>query len=191
MEKINWNEKLFEGILHGDLNQVREALRNGAKANAKYEPFGSAPLHLAADKNDVEAGKVLKEYGGNMNQPDKGGYTPPMIAVARANLEFFEFSLEAGNNVNLKNKNNETQLIIAIKELKNPLNREKADRYIKIIKRLVEAKAKVSREALALLEGEEEFEQVRELLQKRLEEQQKEKRFPTIRLPKINFNFRS
>jgi len=106
-----------------------------------------------------------------------------MIAVLHGNVEFFEFSLEAGNNVNLQNKYKETQLIIAVKELKKPLNKSKADRYIKIIEDLVKAKAKVSREALTLLEGEEEFKQVKELLQKRLEEQQKEKSFPTIRPP--------
>jgi len=51
-------------------------LKKKASTSIKVEKTLSTPTHVAADKNNVKALKLLKKYKANMNESDCEGDTP-------------------------------------------------------------------------------------------------------------------
>jgi len=87
----------------------------GADVNLP-EFLGETPLHLAATLNLVVVCQVLKQYGANLNAVDKAGNTPLLSIVNTVDSrEAFVWLLQAGANVNARDKQNLTALHWAAK----------------------------------------------------------------------------
>lgn len=59
----------------GDLIMMKELLKEGAALDACYED-GRTALHLAAQKDMVEAVQLLLHHNANPNAEDNHGHTP-------------------------------------------------------------------------------------------------------------------
>jgi|ThiBio_1000_plan_1041568.scaffolds.fasta_scaffold06313_4 ankyrin repeat protein len=75
------DEKLFEAARRGDLNEVRDALRQGADPTARAER-GHTPLHAAALEGHAEVVGLLIDAGADVNARTSGTKTTPLHSAA-------------------------------------------------------------------------------------------------------------
>lgn len=81
------NEKaLFQAARDGDLNGVKDALKNGADIEAK-ESYGDTALNLAAENGHLELVKYLIETGANIENLGGAAKTPIMNAAFAGHAE--------------------------------------------------------------------------------------------------------
>lgn len=90
---------LADAAQRGDIEQVRDLLKNGAEVNAT-QGDGMSALHWAADRGDVELTRLLTYAGANLEAGTRiGQYTPLHVAAARGNAGVIDVLLAAGSNV--------------------------------------------------------------------------------------------
>ena len=133
---VDARDEVYEGTpLHfaafKGRKEVAELLINeGADVNAKNQA-DATPLDLAIEKNRDETVSLLRKHGGKTGSELKGGEPvveatqpePPTVkapdiliheAVAEGNIEAVKQHLNAGTDVNVKSKFDETPLDLAI-----------------------------------------------------------------------------
>ena len=112
------DEDFIELSLRGTLQQIQEAIRNGANVNAR-ERLGDSiitPLNRAAAGNlNPEVIRVLIEAGADVNERGAFECTPLFSAIYNPNLEVMIALIEAGADVNARNAFGRTPLLEAIK----------------------------------------------------------------------------
>lgn len=74
---------LLHAILNGSKEVAEYLIENGFDVNEK-DSNGYAPLHGAAEKNDVSLITLLAKSGANPNVRDTRGNTPLSVAIYRA-----------------------------------------------------------------------------------------------------------
>lgn len=84
MKKIE--KTLFLAARNGDLEGVKEALKNGADLEAK-ESYGDTALNLAAENGHLEIVKYLIETGANIENLGGAAKTPIMNAAFAGHAE--------------------------------------------------------------------------------------------------------
>jgi ankyrin repeat protein len=98
---------LFDAVLSGDPEQVREALLAGGDPNARdARPFVGAlntPLHYAALQGNREVVSLLIAAGADVNARCKWGWTPLMRACNGGYLQVTVVLLEEGADPHLVN----------------------------------------------------------------------------------------
>ena len=155
---INGVTPLLIACERNDINIVKHLVENGANVNEKNR-FEITPLITACQKNDIEIVKYLVQKGADINAKNDDAITPLMIACqgndikimknlfekgefekkfyntvdVKINIEIVKYLVEKGANVNAKNYNRSTPLIIACYE-----------NDIEIVKYLVEKGADVN-----------------------------------------------
>lgn len=73
---------LFQNIIHGNINGVREVLAQGVSVNTLDPLMGNSPLHLAVQGNNTAIANELINAGAFINlQTPQHGVTPLMVAV--------------------------------------------------------------------------------------------------------------
>ena len=82
----------------GDLESLVSLLRFNKKLVNDVNQFGMTPLHGAAFHGQLEAARILLDYGANPNHPSAGEkYTFPLhLAVSRLNKPLIELLLVEG-----------------------------------------------------------------------------------------------
>lgn len=86
---------------NGDEKMLKIILRNDQSLNLDIKDMTNedkdrAPLHWAAQENQLVTGSMLLEYGANINVKDFDGKTPLHIASSEGNKEFVELLMDAG-----------------------------------------------------------------------------------------------
>ena len=89
----------------GDLEAVRQLLRDGADVNAA-QGDGMTALHWAAERGDGEMGEVLLYAGARVDAGTRiGHYTPLHLAARSAHAGMVELLLRAGSEPNARTTN--------------------------------------------------------------------------------------
>jgi ankyrin repeat protein/serine/threonine protein kinase len=128
------NKELLEASEKGDVEKVKELLKEGANINAKNK-FGYTPLHVVADRGHIEIVKLLIEHGADVNAKDNiFGHTPLHKAAYNGHIEIVKLLIEHGADVNAKD------IIIGV----TPLHYAAYKAHIEIVKLLIEHGADVN-----------------------------------------------
>jgi ankyrin repeat protein len=98
----------------GSLQQINEAIRNGADVNAMS--CGITPLMMSASNSNIEVMTILLKAGADVNAKGEAGLTPLMKAVwMDTSPEVITFLFKAGADVNAKGEGGMTPLMWAAK----------------------------------------------------------------------------
>ncbi|MDR2773974.1 MAG: ankyrin repeat domain-containing protein [Tannerella sp.] len=104
--------ELIDAAKGGDVKQVKELLKKGAKVNAADE-YGETALMKASFNGNTEIAKLLLEKGAKVNAANEYGETALMKASFNGNTEIAKLLLEKGAKVNAAEKNGWTALMVA------------------------------------------------------------------------------
>ena len=141
------NDRTAKSIMHcaastGNLTLAKSLLDLGADVNIK-DDVSNTPLFSAAGSiryvkrnnevtNNLELVKLLLERGADINAGGVAG--PPLIAAIQANsLEVFDYLLQKGANVKVKNKEDMTPLMLLAYSYNNK-NKDMQARVAALIK---------------------------------------------------------
>lgn len=115
----NWEEFLIDSCRFGDIDDIKEALSNGADPNHKDEQ-GNNALHMAAANGHLEVAKIIAPLvkPETINGKNEAGNTPLHWAVIN-NMKFLvEFLLSIKADCNVKNGDGDRPLDLAINQEK-------------------------------------------------------------------------
>jgi len=110
MDVPNPNEQLWGAAEVGNLDEVRQLLRNGADVNAKDQANGWTALMVAAKNEHFDVCKFLIEKGAHINAKDQYFATP--LGIAK-DYEICKLLIDNGANVNATDDLGTTILIAA------------------------------------------------------------------------------
>lgn len=120
---MNINEKLFESIFNGDLEQVKECLAQGANVNYNNGKHYSPPIISASINGNLEIAKLLIEHGADVNATSDYGsekqyFSTTLIESAhKGHLEHLEIAkllIHHGADMNSKDCNGWNPLMVAV-----------------------------------------------------------------------------
>lgn len=109
---------LHKAVGTGDIEAVTALLDEGAVID-ELDGSGKAPLHIAAEKNNVQIIERLVSRGADPDQIAEGFYgpsdTPVHIAIKRRNLDAIRALADAGASLTLATVNSPAPLHLALK----------------------------------------------------------------------------
>lgn len=146
-------KKLNSGINNGNLEEVREAIEQGANINKVKISLLSEenPVILALNKNKVKIAKYLIEHGADANYSDKQGRSLLMFAADNTDESFCELLIKHGAKVENEDKKGYTALEYALNHSRKETTEDNIEH---IITYLLEHGAKVRPVTLkAVLKG--------------------------------------
>ena len=103
-------DRLFKAAWTGDVSTLRDM---NIDVNLK-DTVGRTPLHIAAEKGNIDVAMFLIENGANVNVADANGNTPLVFIINKTgNPKVTQRLLEKGASVNAQNRTGETALMYA------------------------------------------------------------------------------
>jgi len=125
LDSIELMKKLLDSGIDVNARMTRNGIRDGQRN--RFNRLGATAFMLAAKVTDVEAMRLLLEYGADANIPTADGTTPLMVAAGlhiwnpgedggsftgqeEEVLEAVRICVEQGNDVNARNYRGETPL---------------------------------------------------------------------------------
>lgn len=91
-------------------------IENGANVNINTRQRGIfkgySPLHLYAEKGDIEMTKLLLSKGANVNHKSLRGWTPLICATNRGRQEIVKLLIDNGSNINIVYKEDGDSLVL-------------------------------------------------------------------------------
>jgi len=142
------NNDLFEAIRHNSINKAKELIESG-QVYLDFKKNNRTFLMNCAICDHLYIAHLLIENGADLNFQGGAGYTALMWAVDFGHFDLAKLLINAGANVNLINKENQSALTLAeqkyesIKEFSFLSNTEKQlNECSEIIKLLKEAQKK-------------------------------------------------
>ena len=112
---------LFDAVKNDDLNMVQRLLEQGAKPNEIGEDKGRTPIFYTTDIENLKIIDLLLGYGADLKKQDKQGMTPLHHIALYGKPEVLEYLLgKEGVNPNILNTKNETPLMYALRNEKDP-----------------------------------------------------------------------
>jgi hypothetical protein len=109
---MSLDEELFDAVLEGDVERVRELLRMGASVKAR-SVGDLTPLHYAASRGYVDIAKLLLEHGADVNARDMDGWTPLHAASFCGHAYAAGLLLEHGADPSIRDYRGRTPLDFA------------------------------------------------------------------------------
>jgi ankyrin repeat protein len=120
----DYGKLLSEALEKKDLNQFREALRNGASTNLTDKNGGSI-FHMISGKFiDEDLISDLKNQGNDINKPDNFGNAPLHYAILTGNNEYAGILIRKGADINIMNRQSLAPLHLAVLANNTPLTRD-------------------------------------------------------------------
>ena len=104
--------QLIVSAINGNIDGVRQALKNGASINVR-DNRGRTALLIATHANNVEMARLLIGAGADVNAKDHIEDSPYLYAGAEGRNEILRMTLEAGANLRSTNRYGGTALIPA------------------------------------------------------------------------------
>jgi len=100
----------------GNLQQIEEAINDGANINARNEDQETPLMWAAWGNPDPEVIAFLVKAGADIKAKDKEGDAPLMFAaISNSSAKIITALVEAGADVNAQNDKGSTPLILAVK----------------------------------------------------------------------------
>jgi len=109
------NKKLFDGILKRDFNQIKQALNNGANADAEVV-HGTTALMQASALGCIKIVKLLVARGANIEAEDISKNSAFTHAALYGHLDVAKLLIENGANIDTKDVRGNTPLIYASRD---------------------------------------------------------------------------
>ena len=81
------NEKLFQAVIDGNLDEVKRLIKAGADVNAKNTIRGDTALMIAAENGHTEVAAALIKAGADFNAKNTNGWTALLIAAKNGHTE--------------------------------------------------------------------------------------------------------
>jgi ankyrin repeat protein len=100
-------------ILKDFLELLEIILRNANKKNEIIKKYGIEALMSAISNKNLEGVKLLIDFGANINQQSRYGWSTMHEAACIGSTEILQFLLDCGANVNIKDNEHKTPLHIA------------------------------------------------------------------------------
>ena len=104
--------QLIVSAINGNIDGVRQALKNGASINVR-DNRGRTPLLIATHADNVEMARALIAAGADVNARDHIEDSPYLYAGAEGRNEILRMTLEAGADLRSTNRYGGTALIPA------------------------------------------------------------------------------
>lgn len=100
--KSQANSDMFKAIKYADVDDLCEAVKNGADVNAiNWGETGKlTPLTFACTHKEFKIIRLLIEFGANVNKRDKKGDTPLASACCEGSEDIVDFLIKSGADVN-------------------------------------------------------------------------------------------
>jgi ankyrin repeat protein len=105
-----WNDKLLDYSMYGNLKGVKECIKNGVDVNCKNNG-GWTSLMYSSYNGHLEIVKTLIENGVDVNCKTNIGWTPLMYSSYNGHLEIVKVLIENGAEINCKNNYGGTPLL--------------------------------------------------------------------------------
>ncbi len=110
----NYNEDLLDAVIGNDNGKVSDLILKGANINTR-QPDGWTPLLFAVFNKNFELAKLLIEKGADVNAQDyHAGISVLMRAVDSGDINFINYLIKKGVNVNARQKAGNSALSYAI-----------------------------------------------------------------------------
>mmetsp|Transcript_19704 Transcript_19704/g.30843 ORF Transcript_19704/g.30843 Transcript_19704/m.30843 type:complete len:388 (-) Transcript_19704:136-1299(-) len=111
---FNIAEKGDESLLSSRLAQ---ASQDGTlKLEERHHQFGYTLLHFAAREGHVECGRMILQYGANVDAKNNYGYTPLHLAALQDRIEFGKMLIEHNADMDAGDEQGDRPLHIAVRE---------------------------------------------------------------------------
>jgi len=107
------DSRLADAAERGDRQKVAALILQKADVNG-VQGEGTTALHWAAQRDDIETGKMLIAAGANVKaETEHGAITPLFMACTNGNAAMIELLVKAGADVNAPKANGTTPLMLA------------------------------------------------------------------------------
>lgn len=94
-ENKEYVKELKEAIRNGDIERVKDSLKNSDLVNTIYD-FEETPLHIAIRYDQFEIVKLLIDNGADVEAEEERGWTPLMCATIYGRPEISNFLIDRG-----------------------------------------------------------------------------------------------
>ncbi len=111
---IDLNKQLLSAVQKESIEQIHDAINNGAKVNEKFGENQNTVLHFAADQNSPNIINFLLEKNSEIDSKNKFGASPLHIATSKEAINSVIALVEKNANINAKNEDGDTPLHIAV-----------------------------------------------------------------------------
>ncbi len=108
------DQRLVQAAAHGDVEAVRQLLRQRVDVNAA-DLDGTTALHWAVWADDLPTADELIRAGANVAPPNAFGVTPVYIAAEHGNAALLQRLLDAGADVHATDRTGDTLLMAAVR----------------------------------------------------------------------------
>ena len=106
------SSNIHEAAKSGDLDAVKEAIKNGSNVNKRGE-FQKTPLMIACENGHLEIVKFLIQQGADVNIKNDSGSTALFYAAeaSKNNMEIVKLLLQKNVDVNARDSSGSTALM--------------------------------------------------------------------------------
>ncbi|TYZ59908.1 hypothetical protein PybrP1_009221 [[Pythium] brassicae (nom. inval.)] len=103
----------FIAIRKAELTRLQKLLLSGMSPNARDVGEKGTPLHLACELGDVDAVRLLCEFGTDVEGRDEAGNTPLLVACSQGHYDCVVFLLQSAADLTAANTAGQTALHLA------------------------------------------------------------------------------
>ncbi|XP_022326507.1 uncharacterized protein LOC111126282 [Crassostrea virginica] len=118
MDEIRMVLRLFSSVYQSDLAEFKCLLKAGVDPNST-DCEGNSLMHIVIENGLYDMAEVLISHDNyNINQEDRNGQTPLMLAVILGEEEIIRLLVRAGADINEINNAGKSALLIALEDAK-------------------------------------------------------------------------